>query len=98
MALTKPSNAVYPKKYIKNVNVLYDGTVRGGLEFSIAKLELQSGGFAIGIRHDRNEWNENTEEKGYPVVRGGLPSWFIMPDMNALLPILNEKLRNGELD
>ena len=89
MALTPPHQAIYPKSRIRSVRVLYDGTVTG-LEFSIAELELIDGSIAHGIRHDRNEWNENDDEKGYPVVRGGLPSWFIMPPMSALLPVLNK--------
>ena len=88
MALTPPSDAIYPMKHIKSVRVLYDGTQPGHLEFSIAELELHDGSRVIGIRHDRNEWNENNEENGYPVVRGGLPSWFILPPMNNLLPEL----------
>jgi hypothetical protein len=90
MALTPPSDAIFPKNRIRKVTVLYDGTQPPYLEFSIAKLELIDGTTAIGIRHDRNEWNENTEENGYPVVRGGRPSWFIMPPMDNLLPILNQ--------
>lgn len=80
MALTRPIEAVYPKNRIKRiVEIIYDGTFPGHHEFSIARLELIDGVFVIGIRHDRNEWNETTEEKGYPVVRGGRPSWFILP-------------------
>lgn len=90
MPLTKPSDAVYPKKHIKNVTVLYDGTIAPFNEFSIAELELHSGQKVIGVRHDRNEWNENSEENGYPVVRGGLPSWFILPDTDKLIPELNK--------
>jgi hypothetical protein len=78
---------------IRNVNVLYDGTTHPFLEFSLAELELHDGSVVIGIRHDRNEWNENNEENGYPVVRGGRPSWFILPQMTALLPVLNHVFR-----
>jgi hypothetical protein len=90
MALTAPSDAIYPKKHIKSVRVIYDGTKAPFNEFSIAELELHNGDKAIGIRHDRNEWNENNEENGYPVVRGGLPSWFIMPEISQVLPVLNQ--------
>jgi hypothetical protein len=90
MALTKPADAIFPKSRIKKVRVLYDGTVSPFNEFSIAELELYNGDKVIGIRHDRNEWNETTEENGYPVVRGGRPSWFILPDMAFLLPELNK--------
>ena len=90
MALTPPAQAIFPKNRIKSVTVLYDGTQPPYHEFSIAELELHNGEKAIGIRHDRNEWNENTEENGYPVVRGGRPSWFIVPNMKLLLPVLNQ--------
>lgn len=89
MALTKPADAIFPKKHIKSVRVLYDGTNPPFHEFSIAELELHNGHKVIGVRHDRNEWNTTTEENGYPVVRGGRPSWFILPDMSRLLPELN---------
>jgi len=89
-ALTPPSNAIYPKNRIRKITVLYDGTKPPYNEFSIAELELLNGTTAIGIRHDRNEWNATTNKNGYPVVRGGRPSWFILPDINALLPVLNE--------
>lgn len=92
MALTPPKDAIYPMKHFKKINVLYDGTVTG-TEFSIAEIELHSGQKCIGIRHDRNEWNENNEENGYPVVRGGRPSWFILPNhhqlVNELAKVIN---------
>jgi hypothetical protein len=89
MALTPPSQAIYPMSRIQSVDVLYDGTLPNNLEFSIARLTLKDGSQAIGIRHDRNEWNENNEENGYPVVRGGRPSWFLLPDINNLSAVLN---------
>lgn len=97
MALTPPSQAIYPMKHIKKVTVLYDGSNNPEHEFSIAELELRAGGKAIGIRHDRNDWNENTAEKGYPTVRGGRPSWFIMPNMDNLLGELNKLKKEGKL-
>ncbi len=96
MALTPPSQAIYPKNRIKKVTVLYDGSANPNHEFSIAKLELHDGTIAYGVRHDRNEWNENTEENGYPVVRGGLPSWFIMPKVDDLLIELNRLKKGGK--
>ncbi len=95
MALTPPSQAIYPMSRIAKVDVLYDGTLPNNHEFSIAKLTLKDGSQVIGIRHDRNEWNENDEGKGYPVVRGGRPSWFILPDINKLNSTLNLLLNNG---
>lgn len=97
MTLTSPEKAIYPKKHIKKVTVLYNGSRNPKHEFSIAKLELHNGSTAIGVRHDRNEWNENTEEKGYPTVRGGLPSWFILPNMKDLLTELNKLENAGKL-
>ncbi|MEX8546612.1 MAG: hypothetical protein V5804_03340 [Mucilaginibacter sp.] len=80
MALIPPVDAKHPKSRIKRVhNVLYDGTKPGNLEFSIAELELHSGKIVKGIRYDRSWWSVNPE-KGYPLVQGGLPSWFILPD------------------
>jgi hypothetical protein len=35
MPLTPPDQAIYPKKYFKHINVLYDGT-KTGTEFSIS--------------------------------------------------------------
>jgi len=90
MPLIPPHQAIYPKSKIKNVTVLHDGTQPPFNEFSIAELEFHDGSKAIGIRNDRNDWNENTEEKGYPVVRGGLPSWFVLPkDIKAVAAILS---------
>lgn len=89
MALIRPDNAIYPRNRIQRVEVLYDGTQDNGFEFSLANLILHDGSTAIGIRWDRNTWNENNEENGYPVVRGVYPAWFILPDINNLIEILN---------
>ena len=90
MALIPPSLVIYPKSRIKSVKVLYDGTLAPFNEFSLAELELLNGSKVIGIRHDRNEWNENDEEKGYPTCRPGNPTWFILPNIKTLLPVLNK--------
>ncbi len=95
MPLTPPKDAIYPASKISKVKVLYDGTKAPFHEFSIAELTLKDGTKAIGVRHDRNVWNTTTVERGYPVVRGGRPSWFIMPNMPALLPILNSIFNAG---
>jgi hypothetical protein len=80
MALTPPSAAIYPKSRIKRIiQILYDGTQPGHLEFSIAELELHNGEKVRGIRYDRSTWSNNPEN-GYPLVRGGRPSWFILPN------------------
>lgn len=43
MPLTPPSQAIYPKKHIRRLTVLYDGSQNPNHEFSIAKLELHDG-------------------------------------------------------
>jgi hypothetical protein len=87
-----PKTIVSPKSQIKRVvKVLYNDAYKtppGDLEFSIARLELHNGTEKIGIRHDISYWSEN-KEIGYPAPRGN-PGWFILPDMDDLLPKLNE--------
>lgn len=88
MALIPPAKVIYPKSRIRSVKVLYDGTLSPFYEFSIAELELHDGNKVIGIRHDRNTWNENDEEKGYPTCRPGNPTWFILPEITSLTAVL----------
>ena len=98
MPLIPPSSVIYPKSRFKNIRVLYDGTKSPYNEFSIAELELIDGRKTIGLRQDRNKWNESDEEKGYPTCRPGNPTWFIIPDINILLPVLNELFENGSFN
>lgn len=100
MALTSPQDAVYPKSRFKSIRVLYDGTQPPCNEFSIAEIELHSGEKRIGIRLDKNVWNEDNHENGYPVVRGGRPSWFLLPhnaqgSIGTFLQELNNVYKNN---
>jgi hypothetical protein len=83
-----PQNVIYPKNRIKRVSILHDGTLNPPYEFSIAELEFHDGTKAIGIRHNINDWNDNNPDLGYPTCRPGNPTWFILPDINKLLPTL----------
>ena len=86
-----PWDVIYPQNRIARViNVLHDGTLNEPSEFSIAELELQDGGTAFGIRHNMNLWNEENPDLGYPTCRPGNPTWFILPNINTLLPVLNQ--------
>lgn len=96
--LTPPSQAIFPVSRIRHVRVLYDGTVPPYREFSIAELVLHDGSHVIGIRHDRNTWNRNRDTNGYPVVRGGRPSWFILPvNIHEFLEELNRSVQQTDL-
>ena len=90
--MINPKTIKYPKSRIKdNINVLYDGTITGHLGFSIAELETKDtpSKKIIGIRYDYSDWSKNPND-GYPLIRGKYPCWFILPDIEKLLPILNE--------
>ncbi|WP_147368063.1 hypothetical protein [Fibrisoma montanum] len=85
-----PKDVVYPQNRIKRVvRVLHDGTQIAPDSFSIAELELQNGEIVFGLRHNYNYWNEGNPDIGYPTVRPGNPTWFILPDVNALLQVMN---------
>ncbi len=87
----KPQDVIYPKNRIKRVvRVLHDGTESGN-EFSLAELELHDGTHLYGIRHDYSYWNDNNPELGSP-SSFGRPTWFILPDLAILLPMLNEEV------
>jgi|GEM_PF-1203038 len=83
-----PLSVVYPKNRIKSVIVLSDGTQNGN-EFSIAKLLLHDGSIALGIRWDFSEWSPDPD-KGYPLIRGQFPCWFILPNAQRLKDVFNE--------
>jgi hypothetical protein len=90
--MVDPNTIKSPKSQIEDVEVIYNGTLEvapNDLEFSIAKLKLRNGNIAYGIRHDRSYWSSDIEN-GYPVARGIYPCWFILPNMDDLLPKLNE--------
>ncbi|WP_338867966.1 hypothetical protein WBJ53_16255 [Spirosoma sp. SC4-14] len=85
-----PKDVVYPKNRIKKViRVLHDGTQSTPDGFSIAEIELQNGEKVFGLRHNYNYWNEDNPDIGYPTVRPGNPTWFILPDVNALQQVIN---------
>jgi len=81
--MISPHDVLSPKTQIKRiVSVIHDGTITGD-EFSLAELELHSGEIVIGIRHDYSEWSKD-KDKGFPLVRGVYPCWFILPDLVRL--------------
>jgi hypothetical protein len=85
-----PTDVIYPQNRIRRViRVLHDGTVNPPHEFSIAEIELQDNSTCFGLRHNTNEWNEDNPDLGYPTCRPGNPTWFILPDVADLLPVLN---------
>lgn len=77
------------------IKVLHDGTVNSPNEFSIAELEFLDNSRGFGIRHNMNEWNEGNPNLGYPTCRPGNPTWFILPDTQTLLPVLNQVFGNS---
>lgn len=86
-----PQDVIYPMSRIKRVvRVLHDGVLNSPHEFSIAELEFHDNSTAFGIRHNLNEWNEENPDLGYPTCRPGNPTWFILPDVDDLLPVLNQ--------
>lgn len=79
-----PIEVLSPRNLIDRIiRIVYNGTLEGGLRFSIAEILLQNGNIVFGIRHDINNLNENNSELGYPTVRGGHPSWFILPNFRG---------------
>ena len=77
-----PKTIIYPKSRIKpNIKILYDGTIKGNLGFSIAELETTDNPSKkiIGIRYDYSDWSKNPDS-GYPLIRGKYPCWFILPN------------------
>lgn len=88
MAMVSLYDILSPKSKIKRVvKVLHDGAASGS-EFSIVLLELQDGNMKYAMRHDSNYWNPDNIDNGYPTVRGGRPSWFILPDLGAFRDVL----------
>lgn len=86
-----PRDVVFPKNRIKRViRVLHDGTVKRPHEFSIAELELHDNSKCFGLRHNFNGWNEDNPGIGYPTCRPGNPTWFILPDTQDLLSVMNK--------
>lgn len=86
-----PIDVIYPQNRIRRViRVLHDGTQNEPDEFSIAEVEFQNNTSGYGIMLNLNRWNEDNPDLGYPTCRPGNPTWFILPDMETLLPVLNQ--------
>ena len=83
-----PKDVVSPKTRIRDVEPISDGTTNGNC-FSLAKLTLHDGNLVAGIRWDYSDWSEDPD-KGYPLIRGQYPCWFVLPDINLLKSVLNE--------
>ena len=77
-----PATVLSPKKFIRQVDVLYDGGVTG---FSLAMIDWE------GVPHIGMRWNVAIKEQadsskqtgtvpcdGSPSAKG-IPSWFILP-------------------
>lgn len=91
------ATVVSPRKYVRNVRVLYDGGPIHG-EFSVARLEW-NGNEVLGIRWNINE-NEAIDPakiSGSKVCLGepnsrGKSTWFVLPDS-----FIDELLSGGDL-
>lgn len=85
-----PIDVIFPKSKIRRViRVLHDGTINPPHDFSIAELEFNNGTTGFGLRHNMNKWNEGNPDIGYPTCRPGNPTWFILPDIQELLRVMN---------
>lgn len=85
-----PLDVIYPQNRINRViRVLHDGTQNIPFAFSIAEIELNDGSTCFGIRHNINVWNEDNPYIGYPTCRPGNPTWFILPEVDDLLDVMN---------
>ena len=86
MKYFKAVDVIFPKKYVANVNVLFDGGLHS---FSIAELDWE-GGKCFGMRWNvaRNEWDREDKQKGRSICLGvptshGKPVWFILPAVSV---------------
>jgi hypothetical protein len=85
-----PSDVIFPQNRIRRViRVLHDGTQNDPEEFSIAEIEFIDGSTGFGLRHNMNWWNEGNPDIGYPTCRPGNPTWFILPDVQDFLLVMN---------
>lgn len=68
----KPQNVVSPKRFVSDLNVLYDGGAGG---WSLVKLKWD-GNDCYAMR-----WNGNASNNGIgnPQSRG-VPTWFVLPN------------------
>ncbi len=81
-----PENVIYPRKSVKDVNVLYTDEADN---FSIASV-LWNDNKRIAIR-----WNGSGDSLGYPQSRGK-STWFILPQKVALAFALS--IGNAEME
>lgn len=92
-----PLEVIYPKNKIRQIiRVLHDGIVNPPEGFCIAELELHDGTRCYGLRHNWNDWNDDNPDIGYPTCRPGNPTWFILPEPEILLPVLNRIFSNKQ--
>jgi len=84
MNYTNPNQVISPKKYLKVINVIFDG---GLYSFSIAELEWEKNK-VYGMRWNvgRNEWDNPDKKSGLKICLGmpvsrARPVWFILPDV-----------------
>ncbi len=75
MSYITPNLVVSPKKWVSNLNVIYDG---GEHSWSLARMTWD-GRESIGLR-----WNGGSDDKRFPGIGNpqsrGVPTWFILPD------------------
>ncbi|MCW3116838.1 MAG: hypothetical protein JWM28_920 [Chitinophagaceae bacterium] len=85
-----PLDVIFPKnRILRVVRVLHDGIINNPIGFCIAELELHDGIHCFGIRHNWNDWNEENPDIGYPTCRPGNPTWFILPNPQELIFVMN---------
>lgn len=77
-----PASIIAPRRFIRSVQVLYDGKEDG---FSLAMIDWE-GVVHIGIRWNvaRKETDDPEKQAGNIICNGapyanGIPSWFILP-------------------
>lgn len=84
-----PMEIKSPKSLIRDViEVIYNGAEHD-TNFTIVRLQLIDYTQVYGIRYNRNNLNPNNPELGYPTIRGH-ETWLILPDLESMLPILNQ--------
>ena len=82
-----PTKVISPKKHLKLVKVIHDGTVQK-TGFSIAEIEWD-GNPCYGVR-----WDDSPTPIGYPRGKYGHPQWFVLNSVN----MMNLKSALGSVD
>lgn len=80
MSYINPDLVRSPKSKVSDLEVIKDTGEDG---WSLAKLKWE-GKQVLAVR-----WNGNSENVGTPQSRG-LPTWFILPDDNHFIELLNK--------